>query len=60
MGGRLVCVFALLLVPLVWVVLRDSPADVGTTAYGAEDEPTRHLPVTRSRPEPPRRLAIRS
>ena len=26
--------------PLVWWVLRDRPADVGTTAYGAEDEPT--------------------
>ena len=27
--------FALLLVPLVWLVLRDQPADVGPTPYGA-------------------------
>ena len=34
-AAGLVTVFALLLVPLVWLVLRDSPADVGTTPYGA-------------------------
>ncbi len=37
-AAGLVGVFALLLAPLVWLVLRDSPADAGTTAYGAEDE----------------------
>ena len=35
-AAALVSFFALLLVPVVWAVLRDSPADVGTTAYGAE------------------------
>jgi MFS family permease len=38
-AAGLVSFFALLLVPLVWWVLRDGPADAGTTAYGAEDEP---------------------
>jgi len=38
-AAGLVSAFALLLAPLVWLVLRDSPADAGTTAYGAEDEP---------------------
>ncbi|MGW4475874.1 MFS transporter [Nonomuraea sp. NPDC004354] len=36
---------ALLVVPLVWVFLRDHPADVGTTALGA---------ATAVRPEPPK------
>ncbi len=35
-AAGLVAVFALLLVPLVLLVLADSPAAVGTTAYGAE------------------------
>ena len=34
-AAGLVTLFALLLVPLVWWVLRDQPADVGTTPYGA-------------------------
>ncbi|MEO6510152.1 MAG: MFS transporter [Nocardioides sp.] len=34
-AAGLVSAFALLLVPLVWLVLRDRPADAGTTAYGA-------------------------
>ena len=34
-AAGLVAVFALLLVPLVWWLLRDRPSDVGTTAYGA-------------------------
>jgi MFS family permease len=38
-AAGLVSVFSLLLVPLVWIVLRDNPADAGTTAYGAEHEP---------------------
>lgn len=35
-AAALVTVFALALVPLVLWLLRDRPADVGTTAYGAE------------------------
>ncbi|MDO9456829.1 MFS transporter [Nocardioides sp.] len=35
-AAGLVAVFALLLVPLVLLVLADSPAAVGTTAYGAD------------------------
>ncbi len=35
-AAALVAGFALLLVPVVWLLLRDSPADAGTTAYGAE------------------------
>jgi MFS family permease len=35
-AAALVTVFALALVPLVLWLLRDHPADVGTTAYGAE------------------------
>ena len=56
-AAGLVCVFALLLVPLVWLVLRDSPADVGTTAYGADVD----APVAPPAPstEPPARMAIR-
>ncbi len=56
-AAALVSVFALLLVPIVWLVLRDSPADAGTTAYGAEDEPpAAPVPPTT---EPAARLAIR-
>ena len=56
-AAGLVCVFALLLVPLVWAVLRDSPADAGTTAYGADPD----TPVAPPAPstEPPARMAIR-
>jgi MFS family permease len=56
-AAGLVCVFALLLVPLVWAVLRDSPADAGTTAYGADVD----APVAPPAPstEPPARMAIR-
>ena len=35
-AAALVAGFALLLVPPVLVLLRDHPADVGTTAYGAD------------------------
>lgn len=34
-AAGLVALFALALVPLVWLVLRDGPEDVGTTPYGA-------------------------
>ncbi|MCW2793224.1 MAG: transporter [Nocardioides sp.] len=34
-AAGLVTAFALALVPLVWWILRDQPADVGTTPYGA-------------------------
>jgi len=34
-AAALVSTFALLLVPVVWLVLRDWPGDAGTTAYGA-------------------------
>src|SRR6185312_3911554 len=36
-AAGLVSAFALLLAPLVWLVLRDRPADAGTTAYGATE-----------------------
>jgi MFS family permease len=35
-GAGLVTVGALALIPLVWLVLRDSPYDVGTAPYGAD------------------------
>ncbi len=45
-AAALVAGFALLLVPVVWVVLRDSPAQVGTTAYGADpDAPVALVPA---------------
>lgn len=45
-AAGLVAGFALLLVPLVLWVLADSPADVGTTAYGADpDDPPPAAPV---------------
>jgi MFS family permease len=57
-AAGLVSVFALLLVPLVWWVLRDGPADAGTTAYGAGDEaPPTNAATT---DESAARLAIRT
>lgn len=38
--------FALLLVPLVLLLLRDRPEDVGTTAYGADPDAPPSTPVT--------------
>ena len=35
-AAALVAAFALVLAPIVWLVLADSPADAGTTAYGAD------------------------
>jgi MFS family permease len=59
-AAGLVTVFALLLVPLVLLVLRDKPADVGTTAYGApvtgQDQPAPAPPTSESAA----RLAIRT
>lgn len=40
--------FALLLVPLVLLLLRDRPEDVGTTAYGADPDAPPAVPVTAS------------
>ena len=57
-AAGLVSVFALLLVPLVWLVMRDSPADAGTTAYGAEADAAAAMPAAPST-ESPARLAIR-
>lgn len=37
-GAGLVTIGALALIPLVWLVLRDSPYDVGTAPYGAGPE----------------------
>ncbi|WP_300677287.1 MFS transporter [Nocardioides sp.] len=34
-AAGLIAVFALALAPIVWLVLRDSPGDVGVTPYGA-------------------------
>ena len=45
-AAGLVAVFALLLAPLVFWVLRDQPADVGTTPYGAPADWTPPAPVT--------------
>ncbi|WP_139977661.1 MFS transporter [Nocardioides litoris] len=45
-ASGLVAAFALLLVPLVLLLLADSPAAAGTTAYGAgEDDPAPAAPV---------------
>jgi MFS family permease len=55
-AAGLVSVFALLLAPLVWLVLRDSPADAGTTAYGATDP----APLVVPRTESAARVAIRT
>jgi hypothetical protein len=56
-AAGLVSVFALLLSPLVWLVMRDRPADAGTTAYGAEDAPPLLPPAPST--ESPARVAIR-
>ena len=40
-AAGLVSLFALALVPLVWWILRDYPADVGLTAYGCRGRPGR-------------------
>ncbi|WP_343061585.1 MFS transporter [Nocardioides luti] len=47
-AAGLVTAFALALVPLVWWILRDHPADVGTTPYGAGPDWTPE-PVTETR-----------
>jgi MFS family permease len=55
-AATLVAGFALLLVPVVWLVLRDSPEQAGTTPYGATE------PVAAPAPDPgrpgPARVAI--
>ncbi len=58
-AAGLVSVFALMLTPLVWLVMRDSPADAGTTAYGAESDAPVAVPAAPST-ESPARLAIRT
>ncbi len=57
-AAGLVSVFALLLAPLVWLVMRDRPEDAGTTAYGAEDAPPAAPPAPST--ESPARVAIRT
>ena len=53
-AALLVAAGALLVVPLVWLFLRDRPADIGVTAYGAD--PTAPLaPVVEGGPGPARR-----
>jgi MFS family permease len=47
-AATLVAGFAVLLVPVVWLVLRDSPAQAGTTPYGATE------PVAEPAPDPGR------
>ena len=47
-AAALVAAFALLLVPLVWVFLRDQPSDVGVTPYGAGEDWVPSPPVTAS------------
>ena len=59
-AAGLVTVFALLLVPLVWLVLRDKPADVGTTAYGAPDDGQDQPAPAAATSESAARLAIRT
>ncbi|GEP35732.1 MFS transporter [Nocardioides szechwanensis] len=63
-AAGLVAVFALVLVPLVLLLMRDHPADVGTTAYGAvpvvEPDPAALPPAATGRPEPAARLAVRT
>jgi len=39
-ASLLVCLLSALLIPLVWAVLRDRPADVGLRPYGAEGDLT--------------------
>lgn len=48
-AAGLVTAFALLLVPLVLLLMRDQPADAGTTPYGAPADWTPPPPVTASR-----------
>jgi MFS family permease len=55
-AAGLVSVFALVLAPLVWLVLRDRPADAGTTAYGATEADLPPPPPTESAA----RVAIRT
>jgi MFS family permease len=43
-AAGLVAGFALALAPVVWLMLRDSPADVGTTPYGAPPGIVAHRP----------------
>jgi MFS family permease len=50
-----VAAFAVLLVPLVWWLLADSPASVGELAYGADPEQPPAPPVVAQRPA---RLAL--
>lgn len=54
-AAGVVAVLALLLAPLVWLVMRDHPADAGTTAYGAES--LTHSPTHAESPTPPESLA---
>ncbi len=55
-AAGLVAGFALLLVPVVWWVLRDRPADVGLTPYGAG--PDYAAPADPPRTQSPARLAL--
>lgn len=55
-AAGLVAVFALLLVPLVLLLLADSPTEVGTTAYGAD--PTLAAPVPVASTKGAARVAI--
>ena len=64
-AASVVAVLALLLVPLVLLVLADSPAQAGTTAYGAQPVTTGGLEVAPTLPRDPRgagaaRLAVRT
>ena len=56
-AAALVTVFALALVPLVLWLLRDHPADVGTTAYGASRQPDAAAPRPTA-PEGAARVAL--
>ncbi len=58
-AAGLVSVFALMLAPLVWLVMRDRPSDAGTSAYGADVEALGTVPAVPST-ESPARLAIRT
>jgi sugar phosphate permease len=57
-AAGLVTVFALLLVPVVWLVMRDRPADAGTTPYGSQEEPA--PPATATPDESAARVALRT
>ena len=59
-AAALVTVFALLLVPLVLWVLRDSPAQVGTTPYGAPDDEPATPPPAPAEGAGAARLALRT